>query len=59
MKSGLRRLLSMFIITVFFIQIAGCAPKEPAEGSKKVTIKVAFWGSPEEIEIITTTVKNW
>ncbi len=59
MKSGLRRFLSMFIILVFFIQIAGCAPKEPAGSSKKVTIKVAFWGSPEEIEIITTTIKNW
>lgn len=59
MSKGLRRILASFIILAFIFQIAGCAPQETAGKSKRVTVKVAFWGSPEEINIITTTIRDW
>ncbi len=39
------------------LAIAGCGPAS-TQGSGK-EIKVAFWGSPEEIDIITSSIKDW
>ncbi|HXV28679.1 MAG TPA: sugar ABC transporter substrate-binding protein [bacterium] len=36
---------------------AGCGPAGPQDGT--VEIKVAFWGSPEEIDIITHSISGW
>ena len=36
---------------------AGCG-KEPGKGGA-VEVKVAFWGSPEEVDIITHSISDW
>lgn len=45
-----------------FLFLAGCTA-EPDEGpagkTERKGVKVAFWGSPEEIEIITQSIKPW
>ena len=53
------RALACFIMAAFIFQAAGCGPAQTGGKPKKVPVKVAFWGSPEEIEIITTTLNNW
>ncbi len=47
--------LITILLTVLIVY--SCAPSHKKE--KKVKIKVAFWGTPEEIKIITDTVKEW
>jgi len=37
--------------------MTGCG--NPAQEDGKTKIKVAFWGGPEEIEIITHSIKEW
>jgi len=59
MSGGIRKFFISTLILTFVLQIVGCGPKETGDKPKKVPIKVAFWGSPEEIEIMTTTIKNW
>ncbi|OGX28422.1 MAG: hypothetical protein A2879_00275 [Omnitrophica WOR_2 bacterium RIFCSPHIGHO2_01_FULL_49_10] len=54
-----RRFLACFIILVFALQAVGCGTGEGAGKPRRVPIKVAFWGSPEEIEIISSTINNW
>ncbi|MFA5339093.1 MAG: sugar ABC transporter substrate-binding protein [Candidatus Omnitrophota bacterium] len=56
---GFNRLLAFFVILVFALQVTGCGPGEGTRKPKKVPVKVAFWGSPEEIGIITEMLKNW
>ncbi|MDD5546395.1 MAG: sugar ABC transporter substrate-binding protein [Candidatus Omnitrophica bacterium] len=51
--------LAFIVILVFALQITGCGPGEGTGKPKKVPVKVAFWGSPEEIGIITEMLKNW
>ncbi len=51
--------LTAIIALSFLIVLAGCGRKEEAAKEEAVTIKVAFWGSPEEIGIITNTIKAW
>jgi len=51
--------LICFIILAFILQTVGCGTKEGAVKTKKVPITVAFWGSPEEIEIISSTINKW
>ncbi len=55
----LKKLIASAMILVFAAQIAGCAPQTESGKSKKVIVKVGFWGGPEEIEIIITTIRNW
>lgn len=59
MNIGLKRILASFIVLAFIFQITGCGEREATGKPKKVTVKVAFWGSPEEINIITTTIRDW
>jgi len=50
----------VFAITLILVSscIVGCAGKEEAsEGA--VVIKVAFWGGPEDITIITDAISEW
>jgi multiple sugar transport system substrate-binding protein len=37
----------------------GCSPAGPPPPGEKTVVKVAFWGSPEEIEIIIQSTKSW
>lgn len=59
MNGSVRKFFVSVISLAFIFQIAGCAPREAGVKPKRVPIKAAFWGSPEEIGIITTTIKNW
>lgn len=48
----------LFLIFVFLL--AGCFGKpEDSKTSAPVEIRVAFWGAPEEIGIITDSIKTW
>lgn len=51
------KIQSWLLIFVMLFSAAGCGPMASEDGSKE--IKVAFWGSPEEIEIITNSIKGW
>ena len=54
------RFLAFIVVLVFALQITGCGGTGEMTGKpKRVPVKVAFWGSPEEIGIITETVNNW
>ncbi len=51
-----------FLILILLLapSFSGCSRKEqPAEPQNAVEIKVAFWGSPEEIEIVTKSMGGW
>jgi multiple sugar transport system substrate-binding protein len=45
------------IALVPFFTLMGCGPMSSNDG--KTQIKVAFWGSPEEIDIITHSISDW
>lgn len=49
------KVFSVFLILTSLI--SGCGPS--ASDSGKTEIKVAFWGSPEEIDIITHSISDW
>jgi len=51
----LKKLPALFFIPALLI--AGCGPVASKEGVTE--IKVAFWGSPEEIDIITHSITDW
>lgn len=46
-----------FFLLVCAISTFGCGQMKSQEGVTEV--KVAFWGSPEEIDIITNSIKDW
>jgi len=48
---------TLFVALGLLILGTGCGEMSSNDGSKE--IKVAFWGSPEEIEIITNSIKDW
>lgn len=43
-------------VLIFLLSISGCGPKAD---DGKISVKVAFWGSPEEIKIITNSISDW
>lgn len=49
----MRRML--LIVLILVAGFAGCRP--PQDG--KTRIRVTFWGAPEEVKIITDTIRNW
>ena len=49
------RLISLFLCAL--MTLAGCGQNASQDGM--IPIKVAFWGSPEEIDIITNSIKDW
>ena len=49
--------IKWFVLPLFFIGLFGCGGSADKASSKE--IKVAFWGSPEEIEIITNSISDW
>lgn len=55
MRQGAKIFLSVIFIPIFWL--TGCKPSTPADGTTEVHI--AFWGSPEEIDIITNSISAW
>lgn len=51
------RLASAFVILILGLVISSCAKKEVKPGLP--TIRVAFWGTPEEIEIMENVIGPW
>jgi len=52
--------LSTYLIVslvAFSLVVSGCGKMQEEEGVTR--IKVAFWGSPEEIDIITHSIQDW
>lgn len=56
--NSMNRLLSIIVLTAVIISfLGGCA--KVGKQDDAIKIEVAYWGSPEEIDIITTTIRNW
>jgi len=51
---------AIFVVTILVITccVFGCAQKDTAQGGP-VTIKVVFWGGPEQIHIISSIIADW
>ena len=45
------------VALVGFMSFSGCGGAQQDDGITRV--KVAFWGSPDEIEIINTSMSDW
>jgi ABC-type glycerol-3-phosphate transport system substrate-binding protein len=58
MKKSKKSLWIVALLGIFLLTLSGCSSKNSEEtiGSQ---IRVAFWGSPEEVEIIKEVVGNW
>ncbi len=58
-ENGMKKCLGFLLLVVLgSVLLGGCGKKEDAE-SKKVNIRVAFWGGVEEKKIITETITDW
>lgn len=55
MKNPMKKIIACTLIS--FFTLAGCGPITQSGGETEV--KVAFWGSPEEIDIITHSISDW
>lgn len=55
MKNPVKKFWAFALITLF--AFAGCGPAAQKDGV--TPIKVTFWGSPEEIDIITHSIADW
>lgn len=50
----------MLLCVLLFSSLTGCGKsEEELYGGDVTLVKVAFWGSPEKIEIITECIKDW
>lgn len=47
----------LILALIFPFVFSGCGSSETNDG--KTPVKVAFWGSPEEIDIITHSISDW
>ncbi|MBI3312769.1 MAG: sugar ABC transporter substrate-binding protein [Candidatus Omnitrophica bacterium] len=45
------------VLLILLFGFSSCGPMKPSDG--KTAIKVAFWGSPDEITIITNSISDW
>ncbi|MSR77380.1 MAG: sugar ABC transporter substrate-binding protein [Candidatus Omnitrophica bacterium] len=52
-----KKQLVYFFLLSFLVGLTGCGQNASQDGI--TPIKVAFWGSPEEIDIITNSIKGW
>lgn len=61
MTSGRLNLIFAFLICSLIVTIAGCGTHADKVSSavSPVEIKVAFWGAPDEVNIITSIVSEW
>ncbi len=55
MKKNAQKIFCLFLSSFFIF--SGCGKIAPGDGTTQV--KVAFWGSPEEIDIITHSISEW
>lgn len=56
-KNTLRKFFATFLIVFITLGASGCGQR--ADKSGTTSVKIAFWGSPEEIDIITHSIKDW
>ncbi len=57
MKNTLRKFFATFLTVFIMLGATGCGEIKEKDGV--TTVKIAFWGSPEEIDIITNSIKEW
>lgn len=57
MKNSFRKIFATFLTVFITLNLSGCGQSSEKEGI--TPIKIAFWGSPEEIDIITNSIKDW
>ncbi|MBN1689328.1 MAG: sugar ABC transporter substrate-binding protein [Candidatus Omnitrophica bacterium] len=53
----MRKRLKLTVLALCLGVLAGCGGVAGDDG--KIPIKVAFWGSPDEIDIISDSIKDW
>jgi multiple sugar transport system substrate-binding protein len=56
MKILLRKFFATFLTAFIIVSVTGCGQ---VNDDGTVPVKIAFWGSPEEIDIITNSIKDW
>ncbi len=62
-----RFIIALFVVSFFFLLcFTGCSPDHSksntsgtADSNKPIEIRVAFWGSPDEINITTEIINRW
>lgn len=54
-----RKLTAVLLALTLITFLAGCGKKPEASSAGPVEVKVAFWGSPDDIKIITGSIENW
>ena len=52
-------ILTIILTGAFLVGGCGDSALKDSTGTKPVEIKVAFWGSPDELMIVTDLVNNW
>lgn len=57
-KKWLAKNLFVYSILLTSFVLPGCGVSDPS-GSSATEVKVSFWGTPEEIEIITQAIDEW
>lgn len=57
MKIFTRNFFAVFLSAFIILNTSGCGSAPEKDGL--TPIKIAFWGSPEEIDIITHSIKDW
>ncbi len=57
MKNPAKKFCACLLVTFFTLFGFGCGPAAQKDGI--TPIKVTFWGSPEEIDIITHSIADW
>src|SRR3989338_9236872 len=55
----MRAILRQIFLLVFVISFLNGCGKPPVNPNDPTEVKVAFWGSPEEIDIITHSIEPW
>ena len=54
-----KRILGCLIVSALALTGFGGCAKQSSEDTGKITIKVACWGTPEELAIITSAIREW
>ena len=55
----MRKILAQFFLLTFVVSFLNGCGKPAVDQNSPTEIKVAFWGSPEEIDIITHSIEPW
>ncbi|MDO8525226.1 MAG: sugar ABC transporter substrate-binding protein [Candidatus Omnitrophota bacterium] len=58
-KQALAFLLTSLLLIPFLLLLSGCAGESSLDRAQPVPIEVAFWGAPDEVNIMTDIINRW